>query len=461
MRIDKLRLKNFRCFSDIEIGLNEKLTVLVAENGQGKSALLDAIRIGLWPFVSCFDIAKNAKADAGNGIAIGDVRLVKMAHGDMARQLPAEITVTGDYGKGKNSTWTRYRDKEAKSTQTKDKGAAKLLKHWATQLQANSRDERLASQVELPVFGYYGTGRLWSQKKLTEAAKGKDDTTEADFFIRTFAYLNCLDPASSYKHFKEWFTWAFESLREQQIHKMEGRPNGRELQTAQDRIHVIQKAIDAFLKPVTGWHTLEYSVSREKSLILHHDTHGFLDAEQLSDGIRSMLAMVGDIAYRCIKLNPQMGVDAAFKTSGVVMIDEVDMHLHPRWQQLVLGQLQEAFPKIQFVVTTHSPQVLTTIASLNIRILRDNKIYAAPPGTEGAEPERMLKQVLGLEDLRPPQIQATQELKEYRSLVDRNQWDTPRASELRKILDERYQGQEPALLEADLQIENRKWELNN
>lgn len=459
MRVDKLRLKNFRCFSEIELDLDENLTVLVAENGQGKSAVLDAIRIALWPFVSCFDIAKNAKADSGNGIAIGDVRLVKMTHGDMARQLPAEVAISGDYGNDKSTTWVRYRDKEAKSTQTKDKGAAKQLKEWAIELQAKSRDEKRASQVELPVFGYYGTGRLWQQKKLTETAKGKDDTKEDDFYVRTFAYLNCLDPASSYKHFKEWFTWAFESYREQQIKQLEHKGQPDDLQDAQDRIQVVQQAIDAFLKPVTGWHTLEYSVTREKSLILHHDEQGILDVEQLSDGIRSMLAMVGDIAFRCIKLNPQFGVAAAIQTAGVVMIDEVDMHLHPRWQQVVLGQLKDAFPAIQFVVTTHSPQVLTTVASEHIRILRSNKVYAAPPGTEGAEPERLLKQVLGLEEIRPPAVQATKELKEYLSLVDRDQWNSPRALELRKLLDERYQGQEPALLKADLQIENRMWEL--
>lgn len=462
MRIDKLRLRNFRCFGEVEIDLNERLTVLVAENGQGKSAVLDAIRIALWPFVSCFDIAKNAKADSGNGIAIGDVRLLKMAYGDMARQLPAEVEIVGNYGDDESATWVRYRDKEAKSTQTKDKGAAKQLKEWATALQAKSRDQDQASGVELPIFGYYGTGRLWQQKKLTETAKGKDATKEDDFYVRTFAYLNCLDPASSYKHFKEWFTWAFESYREQQIKQLEhkGQADGAEdLRVAQERIQVVQQAINAFLKPVTGWHTLEYSVTREKSLILHHAEQGVLDVEQLSDGIRSVLAMVGDIAFRCIKLNPHFGVDAVRHTTGVIMIDEVDMHLHPRWQQLVLGQLVETFPAIQFVVTTHSPQVLTTVASERIRILRNNKVYAAPPGSEGAKPERLLKEVLGLEEIRPPEVQATKELEEYLSLVDRDQWNCHRALELRKLLDDRYQGHEPALLDADLQIENRKWEL--
>ena len=118
-----------------------------------------------------------------------------------------------------------------------------------------------------------------------------------------------------------------------------------------------------------------------------------------------------------------------------------------------------AFPTTQFIVTTHSPQVLTTVPSECIRILRGNKVYSAPPGTEGSEPERMLKQVLGLENVRPATNPATQELREYLALADRDQWNSPRALELRSRLDARYQGQEPALLDADLQIENRKWEL--
>jgi predicted ATP-binding protein involved in virulence len=183
-----------------------------------------------------------------------------------------------------------------------------------------------------------------------------------------------------------------------------------------------------------------------------------MKVELLSDGIRSMLAMVGDIAYRCIKLNPHFGIEAAKKTTGVVLIDEVDMHLHPRWQQLVLSQLSEAFPNLQFVVTTHSPQVLSSVSSDCIRILSNNKIYAAPPGTEGAEASRLLTRVLGV-DVRPPENKATLELNEYLSLVGKDQWHSPRALELRLLLDTRYQGEEPALFEADLLIENRKWEL--
>ncbi|MBL8240033.1 MAG: AAA family ATPase [Bryobacterales bacterium] len=431
---------------------------MVAENGQGKSTVLDAIRIALWPYVNSFDLARKVFNDPGNGIAISDVRLLQLASGDMARQLPSSVTVSGDYGAESIHQWTRYRDSEAPSTKTKSGGDISGLKEWAGTLQVEIRNPSSPVRL-LPVFGYYGTGRLWAQKHLTEKVKGKDDTRSDDFYVRTFAYLNCLDPASSYKHFKEWFTWAFESFREHQIKDLERRANSQEVHDWRDRIAVVQQAIDSFLRPATGWHTLEYSVSHEKSLVLHHDEAGTLDVELLSDGIRSVLAMIGDIAYRCAKLNPELGIEAARETNGVVLIDEVDMHLHPRWQQAILGQLRSAFPKVQFVVTTHSPQVLSTVPSECIRILRDSSAYAAPPGTEGAEPGRLLKQVLGLKELRPPGSEATKELKEYLALVDAGEWDGARARQLRTILDSRYQGNEPALLDADLQIENRKWEL--
>ena len=230
----------------------------------------------------------------------------------------------------------------------------------------------------------------------------------------------------------------------------------KDLARINHQIAAVRQAIDCVLQPTTGWQRLDFSITYEKSLVLHHPDHGLMKVANLSDGIRSILAMVGDIAYRCVKLNPHLGHQAAFETPGVVMIDEVDMHLHPGWQQMVLGQLQAAFPKIQFIVSTHSPQVISSIASEHIRVIRGNQILSTL-GTEGAENSRVIKRVF-LVDPRPQSNQATKDLNEYLDLVYADQWDSPRAKELRQALDARYQGEEPALTEADLHIENRIWE---
>lgn len=436
MKLTKLSLENYRCFASIDVELHPKLTVLVAENGQGKSTLLDAIRVALWPYVSSFDLARNSFNDPANAIAVDDVRLLKLVSGDMARQLPARVLMSGDFGPGQEETWIRYRDKEAKLTKTKDDGATGLMREWAGAIQNQIRDPS-KSTLDLPVFGYYGTGRLWAQKRLTETSKGKDDTKDTDFYVRTFAYLNCLDPASSYKHFKEWFIWAFESYREQQIKQLENRGALDDVSAAEAPIQVVQQAIDCFLQATTGWHTLEYSISHEKSLVLHHDQLGTLKVENLSDGIRSVLAMVGDIAYRCSKLNPHLGREAARETHGVVLIDEVDMHLHPRWQQLILGQLQLAFPEIQFIVTTHSPQVLSTVRRENIRILRQtengHEVITPDFSPLAHEAGDALAKIMGAH--REPPLPLLNQVREFELLVKAGKENSERASALRQLLD--------------------------
>jgi predicted ATP-binding protein involved in virulence len=101
--------------------------------------------------------------------------------------------------------------------------------------------------------------------------------------------------------------------------------------------------------------------------------------------------MVADLAHRCVRLNPHFGAEAAVRSPGLVLIDEVDMHLHPAWQQSVLAALRRAFKNMQFIVTTHSPQVISTVPARCIRILDGAAVASAPPGTQGAESSRVLK----------------------------------------------------------------------
>ncbi len=466
MKLKKLEITNFRCFESLSINLDEQLILLVAKNGQGKSSVLDAIRIGLWSFVSGFDLAHTSFSNPANAISIDDVRMIKMRYGHMERQLPCKITLQGDYDinlidykdHGKTWTWTRSRESETKGTKTKDDNISKEIKSLAALAQYQIRNTE-SPDTDLPIMGYYGTGRLWSQKKLLtkdKLAKGKQD---ADFFMRLFAYRDCLDPASSYKYFADWFTWVFESYREDQIKQSEKGLYSAIDSVWKDTIQVVQQAIDILLQETTGWHTLEYSVSHEKSLVLNHDQYGTLKVELLSDGIRGVLAMVGDIAYRCIKLNPHLGLKAAKETRGVIMIDEVELHLHPAWQQTILGNLIKAFPKIQFIVTTHSPQVAQTVPSHQIRILDDNHVYSAEAGTQGAESSRILKRIFGTE-IRPQKDPNTQLLNKYLDLVYADKWMETETKGMRSKLDAIYQGNEPALTEADLYIENRQWELD-
>jgi predicted ATP-binding protein involved in virulence len=84
---------------------------------------------------------------------------------------------------------------------------------------------------------------------------------------------------------------------------------------------------------------------------------------QLSDGYRNLIGMVADIAYRCIKLNPHLGTEAVIKTPGVVLIDELDLHLHPNWQKRIVSDLKNVFQNVQFIATTHSPFIVQSLKS--------------------------------------------------------------------------------------------------
>lgn len=115
-----------------------------------------------------------------------------------------------------------------------------------------------------------------------------------------------------------------------------------------------------------------------------------MKVSQLGDGVRCMVGLVGDLACRCAMLNISMGRDAVKSARGVVLIDEIDLHLHPAWQQTIISDFQKAFPKLQLIVTTHSPQVLSTVHGENIRILdrdRNGAVFAGKPiGQSYGEP---------------------------------------------------------------------------
>ncbi len=126
----------------------------------------------------------------------------------------------------------------------------------------------------------------------------------------------------------------------------------------------------------------------------------FLPLNYLSDGSKSILAMAADIAYRMAILNPHLLGNVIKETTGIVLIDEIDMHLHPAWQRKIVSALHKTFPKIQFICTTHSPTVLTNVPQENIQILDNGKIYNPNVKTYGRDVNSILREVMQTE-IRP------------------------------------------------------------
>jgi predicted ATP-binding protein involved in virulence len=195
-------------------------------------------------------------------------------------------------------------------------------------------------------------------------------------------------------------------------------------------------------------------------VVFEKGTNTRYKVSQLSDGYRGMLALVMDLARRMaiVHASAPNQDESILSMPAIVLIDEIEMHLHSSWQQSVLTTLLDIFPNTQFIVTTHSPQVLTSIEPQNIRLLRDGKACAVDTQTKGADGGRLMDSILGVNP-RPQNLDVVRELNEYADLVYDEKWDTERAKTLYNKLVDHFGCDEPMLKELELHIENSKWEL--
>lgn len=443
MYLERLTLCNYRCFESLQIDFHPELTVLVAPNGGGKTTVLDAARVALWPYVKGFDLG--SQTGKGATIQIRDVRLAQ-SESNMEPQLPSRIEAHGRWGAElSNRTWVQTRERVRRNTNTRSDAETRRLTAFAGQLEQQVRGA--AGQITLPLVSYLGTSRLWFEGRFTSVAQ--DVTLNASDYSRTSGYLDCLSYSSSFKAFTAWYGWIFRSYREEQIQALE---QERSLSETGQRfatvIDVITRAVDALVREATGWHGLEYKASQHQQLVMHHQQFGRMPVDMLSDGVRNAIAMVADLAFRAYKLNPHLGVNVALQTPGIALIDEVDMFLHPSWQQIIAGALRSAFPRLQFIVTTHSPQVLSTVRRENIRVFgpdpHGNIVAAEPMASTYGEPSGDVMQSVMLVDPQPP-VAEKADLQRLTEWVDQGRYQNAGVIQLMDRLVEALGEQHPQI----------------
>ncbi len=400
MKIKKLHLENFRCFKDETIKLSENLTVLVGNNGSGKTTILDAVSIALGGLLSGFDGVKSRE------IITDEVRLEHYTRGsviDSQPQYPLRITCEALI-ENKSFTWTRALNKEGGRT---TRNEAQVVIKYAEKVQKEVRQGN--DKIILPVISYYGTGRLWVQKKQ------KTEEALARLQSRFLGYTDCLDPASNEKLMTKWFE------KMTLIHFQEGK-EPEELRAVKevlkyclrnvDNKDFTNKNVDIFFSAKTGELEVTFeSIDGNKER---------LPFRMLSDGYRNTLGMIADIAYRMAVLNPQLLENVAKETPGVVLIDEIDLHLHPKWQRHIIYDLKTIFPKVQFIVTTHSPNILTTIQKENVIIIDNCRVIEKTPHTYGRDINSILFDLMEVEQ-RPNDVQ--KQIDEFYILLDRDEFD--------------------------------------
>jgi predicted ATP-binding protein involved in virulence len=406
MKIDQIQLQNFHGFEALDLRLDPSLTLLIGENGAGKTAVLEGLAValgGLFPALP---------GVTGRSIDRDDVRVAVYEHAgllDRQPQWPVRVEAYGTID-GKAVKWTRTRaSAEGRTTRYE----TQALKGVLAQL---VRAVKAGKPRSLPVMAYYGTQRLWRHKKITEAKRGVGS--------RYDGYVDALDPASNHRLLAEW-------MYQQTLVELQ---RGTQI----PQLHTVERAVCQCVEGATRF----FFDVKEQDLMLCASGE-WLPFSSLSDGYRNMVAMVADIAWRCAVLNPHLGALAADRSEGVVLIDEIDLHLHPRWQRSVLGDLRRAFPGLQVVTTTHSPQVIASARRGEVRVLARNALVDAQPFVEGRDTNSLLEDVLGVAE-RPEGVQAR--IDEMSRLLDDERYE--QAKEQLDGLAEKLGPDDPAVIRA-------------
>lgn len=388
MRINTVHLQNYRCFKDLKLALAKHVTVLVAPNGGGKTALLDGL----------------ATALGGLGESMGVSLGAPMAHRDVRRTYPIyadSVSSTPHYPAHVDAS-LEFEDGTKADTFCTLLDGAEWLRRPAMSNRARQwikeRIEENRKDVETtwPVMAYYRVGRArvdgdgsfsnGDEKKAAPYPESERFSAVTQYgtdksFIpeRKHGWQNALNAAADWRKTQVW--WSFEYLA--------AAGAGREPSAM---CRVVEGSVSQSLAE-TKW-VPRWSPPDRDILVWVEEFAAPRPVGMLSDGYRSTVALFADLAWRCAILNPHLLAEAARETPGIVLIDEVDLHLHPSWQRRLISDLRKAFPAIQFVLTTHSPQVISG-ASAVLSKDNDKLLFLDTYGQE--EPQvRELPEPIGL-----------------------------------------------------------------
>ncbi|MDR0989642.1 MAG: AAA family ATPase [Prevotellaceae bacterium] len=428
MYIDKLQLKNFRCYEQIDVAFHPRFNVFVGVNGTGKTSMLEALRIAIGSLFLGVD--KYKEKIASPSILLDDARLA-----NLEAQYPVVIQAEGvleaipdaspypifreqslDTMEGNaRIVWERSLDTRRGNTRSLK---AKEIKNYSLQMQKKIRQ---ADTVNIPLVTYYSTDRFKKERK--------DYGIEPDG-SRLRGYFNALDPTTNIKFFLDlYYTETLSVLQQQTTHS------------------AVLEAVNEAVKKCIDCDDLFFDIKLGELLLVQRDSHERMPFHLLSDGVRSMLALVMEMAFRCYLLNPHFGKEAALKTTGVVLLDEIDLHLHPQWQKKVIGDLRSAFPQLQFIVTTHAPLVIGSLNDGKIFSIKGNDVYDFPL-QHGRDANYILNE-LGVAEM---DERIKNDLANYYLLIEEGKGGSTNALALRQELEELLGIDHTALQRADMML---------
>ncbi|KPX44034.1 AAA family ATPase [Pseudomonas ficuserectae] len=399
MEIKSFKLVNVGRFSDLEVALApterhaSKVTVLVGNNGAGKTTLLKSVATSLSWLVARVrtpkgagsrideDMVQNGTATSSITIRIEDV----LISDDEIKPLESEWAITATR-KGRNAT-----------SSTVLSELNRLADGYRSKLTEKS-------DTSLPLLAFYPVERSVIEIPLKVLARHTFDQLDG--------YDNALGRGVDFRRFFEWFREREDSENEtgistELLNELSQKilidtelwkVLTREHASSRDRqLTAVRTAVEAFMPGFT-----KLRVRRKPRLHMAIDKEGkTLNVSQLSQGEKSMMALVGDIARRLAMMNPAL--ENPLHGNGIVLIDEVDLHLHPKWQRSLIAQLTTTFPNCQFLLTTHSPLVISDSKDVLVYVMDDGELREQD-SLYGLDANQVLSSVMDT-DIRNEEIQ--------------------------------------------------------
>lgn len=405
IKVKGIAIENFRGYTNLQLAFQPDLTVLIGENGAGKTAILDCLAALLRVFQEQIHFLELKHSD--KWLDLLDIKQNQFQTSNQVDLLleNAEINCKIDFNKNQFKPYLTY------------------------PANIESIIEKLHNETaNLPLFVYYPASN--APVNAIDFKKAFDNF-DTDIFT---AYQGALDKQSfDFVNFFNWYKW------QENIERQIG-----ENQT----LDAVREAIYNLLSDQHNrFHTLSINWLNNPNgemMICKGETP--LNINQLSSGEKTLLALIADLARRLAIANPHR--ENPLMGNGVVLIDEVDLHLHPRWQRAVLSQLQNTFPNCQFIVTTHSPLLLSHVRHKNVIILEEFQPVKTTPHTFGRDNHSILYDLMGVKQ-RPDEIQ--QQLDNVYELIDDGK--KGEAETLLKVLSQDLGENDVAILQAYVSLD--------
>lgn len=412
MRLNKVVIENFKGFQELILNFDGKSAVIFGINGTGKSTVLSAINYCFWLWLN--------RLNPSQGTAYRSFDAKSVHYG--TSELKIHCVVETD-----NCTHELVR--RYTKAQTGKKAVSLYRKKEYDGFVSTFRNLYLAENENMPVFVNYGTNRAVLDIPLRIRQKHQ--------FSKLTALERAIENELDFRTFFEWY-------RNQEDIENEYIRESRK-QNYQDKyLKCVRYAIETMLDNVS-----DLKVKRSPLRMVVKKGEAEIAVDQLSDGEKCTLALFGDLARRVAMANPNR--DNPLEGSGIVLIDEVELHMHPSWQRRVLTVLQNVFPNIQFIVTTHSPQVLGEVCD-NYMVLKlsstlegDGNIEVV--STYGKDSNWILKYDMNTPERSKPILK---KFKDFYDALDKADYDSAQ-----NILDDLQEmiGEDPELTSMQIQLD--------